>query len=69
MPPFPKNFEEPKFDKYKGKGNPKDHIRYLYAPCTEVTYDEIFDVYFLMQSHKTSYGLVCIFVEEYKILE
>lgn len=27
MLPFPPNFKIPKFDKYKGKGDPRDHIK------------------------------------------
>lgn len=37
MPPFPKHFEAPRFEKYRGKGNPVDHIRELCASCTELS--------------------------------
>jgi len=37
MPPFPKNFETPKFNKYKGKGDPRDHLREFYIACLEVS--------------------------------
>jgi len=36
MPPFPKNFETPKFDEYKGKGDPRDHLRDFYLAFLEV---------------------------------
>lgn len=40
MPPFPRNFEAPKFDKYKGKGDSRDHDREFYIACLEVAHDE-----------------------------
>lgn len=30
---FPPHFETPKFDKYKGKGDPRDHIREFFTSC------------------------------------
>lgn len=27
LTPYPLGFEIPKFDKYKGKGDPRDHVR------------------------------------------
>jgi len=36
MPPFPKHFEMQKFDKYKGKGDPQDHLREFHFACLEV---------------------------------
>lgn len=42
MPPFPKHFEAPNFEKYKGNGNPKDHIRAFFVACTEVSYEETY---------------------------
>ena len=42
MPPFPKHFEAPNFEKYKGNGNPKDHIRAFFTACTEVSYEETY---------------------------
>lgn len=41
MPPFPRNFEAPKFDKYKGKGDPRDHVQEFYMVFLEVSQDEI----------------------------
>lgn len=36
MPPFPRHFEAPRFEKYRGKGNPIDHIREFCASCTKL---------------------------------
>lgn len=36
--PFPKKKETPKFDKHKGRGDPKDHLKYFYIECKEVSY-------------------------------
>jgi len=41
-PPFPKNFETPKFDKYKGKGDPRDHLREFYIACLEVSNNDTY---------------------------
>jgi len=38
MIPFPSNFEVPKFDKYRGKGDPRDHIREFNTACLEVAH-------------------------------
>lgn len=40
IPPFPPHFETPKFDKYKGKGDPRDHIRELFTSCIEVAHED-----------------------------
>lgn len=50
MPPFPENFSVPKFDKYRGKGHPKDHIRELYASCMEIHYDDKYLMHLFPQS-------------------
>lgn len=42
MAPFPKWFEIPKFDKYCGIGNPKNHIRKFQVHCMEVAYDDTY---------------------------
>jgi len=42
MPPFPKYFETPKFDKYKGKGDPREHLREFYITFLEVYYDDTY---------------------------
>ncbi|XP_059070447.1 uncharacterized protein LOC131860098 [Cryptomeria japonica] len=42
MPPFPKRYKAPNFEKYKGNGNPKDHVQAFYTACIEVTYDETY---------------------------
>lgn len=36
MPPFPPHFEMPKFDRYQGKGDPREHIREFFTTCIEV---------------------------------
>lgn len=33
LQPFPKKFDMPKFDKYKGKGDQRDHVKYFYMAC------------------------------------
>lgn len=42
MKPFPKGFEIRKFDKYRGTGNPKDHIREFWVHCMEFAYDDTY---------------------------
>ena len=42
MKPFPKGFEIPKFDKYRGMGNPEDHIKEFQVHCMEVAYDNTY---------------------------
>lgn len=36
MTPFPPHFVTPKFDKYKGKGDPMAHIIEFFIACIEV---------------------------------
>lgn len=31
MVPFPRDMEVPKYDKYDGNGDPRDHVRHFYA--------------------------------------
>lgn len=31
--PFPKHFEMTRFDKYKGKGDPRHHVKQLFMAC------------------------------------
>lgn len=38
--PFPKHFEILKFDKYKGRGDPRDHLQEFYVHCQEVLYND-----------------------------
>ena len=38
--PFPSNFEPPKFEKYKGKGDPRDHVKEFFISCQEVAYSD-----------------------------
>lgn len=52
MIPFPSNFEVPKFDKYQGKGDPRDHIREFSATCLEVAHNDSY----LMQLFPRSLG-------------
>jgi len=42
MIPFPQNFTIPKFDKYKGKGDPKDHLREFYLAYFEVSHNDTY---------------------------
>jgi len=42
MIPFPKHFEIPKFDKFRGKGDPVTHIKEFYMHCQEVVYNDAF---------------------------
>lgn len=42
MPPFPRGFETPKFEKYRGKGDPRDHVREFHSACLEVTYEDTY---------------------------
>ncbi|GLJ58138.1 hypothetical protein SUGI_1421190 [Cryptomeria japonica] len=42
MPPFPTHFVMPKFDKYRGKGDPKAHIRQFFIACIEVVAEETY---------------------------
>ena len=42
MTPFPKHFEVPKFDKFRGKGDPITHIKEFYMHCQEVAHSDVF---------------------------
>jgi len=42
MTPFPPHFEIPQFDKYKGKGNPEDHLRAFFVACLDVADDDTY---------------------------
>lgn len=42
MIPFPPNFTIPKFDKYKGRGDLKDHLREFYFTCLEVAHNDTY---------------------------
>ena len=42
MVPFPKHFEIPKFDKFRGKGDLVTHIKEFYMHCQEVSYNDVF---------------------------
>ena len=37
MPPFPRHYEAPRFDKYPRKDNPLHHIQEFYASYTELS--------------------------------
>lgn len=38
--PFPSKFEIPKYEKYKGKGDPRDHIKEFFMASQEVSYSD-----------------------------
>lgn len=40
MPPFPPHFVVPKFDKYKGKGDPKAHTREFFTTFIELAQED-----------------------------
>lgn len=42
MTPFPKHFEIPKFDKFRGKGDPVTHVKEFFIHCQEVAYSDAF---------------------------
>lgn len=42
MSTFPPHFDLPKFDRYRGKGDPSDHIREFFTICIEVTYEDTY---------------------------
>lgn len=50
MVPFPQGFEIPKFDKYCGTRNPKDHIREFHVHYMEVAYDDSYLMWLFPQS-------------------
>ena len=39
---FPKYFEIPKFDKFRGKGDLVTHVKEFYMHCQEVAYNDVF---------------------------
>ena len=39
---FPKHFEVPKFDKFRGKSDPVTHVKESYMHCQEVAYNDVF---------------------------
>ena len=42
MVPFPKHFEIPKFDKFRGKGDLVTHMKEFYMHFQEVAYNDVF---------------------------
>ena len=42
MTSFPKHFEIPKFDKFRGKSDPVTHVKEFYMHCQEVAYNDVF---------------------------
>lgn len=42
MPPFPPHFETPRFNKYRGKGDPRDHVRELFTACIKVAHEDTY---------------------------
>ena len=42
MTPFPKHFEIPKFDNFRGKSDPVTHVKEFYMHCQEVAYNDVF---------------------------
>lgn len=42
MSPFSQYFETPKFDKYRGKGDPSDHVKEFFTPCIEVAHEDTY---------------------------
>lgn len=50
MPPFPWGFETPKFEKYRGKGDPTNHVREFHSACLEVTYEDTYLMHLFSQS-------------------
>jgi hypothetical protein len=70
--PFPKHFETPKFDKYRGKGDPVSHVKEFYMACQEVAYSDNFLMRLFPKSlggtalewfYKIPYGTVSTFAE------
>jgi len=52
MIPFPSRFEVPKFNKYRGKGDPRDHVKEFNAAFLEVEHNDTY----LMQLFPRSLG-------------
>lgn len=42
MSPFPPHFETPKFDKYRGKRDPRDHVKEFFTANIEVAHEETY---------------------------
>ena len=42
MTPFPKHFEIPKFDKFRGKSDVVTHVKEFYMHCQGVAYNDVF---------------------------
>lgn len=42
MLPFPTHFETPRFDKYRGKVDPQDHVREFFTACIYVAHDDTY---------------------------
>lgn len=42
MIPFPKNGEISKFDKYKWRGDPIEHLREFFVACMDVSYNDTY---------------------------
>lgn len=50
MVPFPPSFEIPKFDKYKGRRIPMDHVKEFNVMCMEVAYNGSYLMHLFLQS-------------------
>ena len=50
MPPFPRHFEAPRFQKYRGKGNPIDHIQEFCASCIKLSDEPTYLMRFFLHS-------------------
>lgn len=42
MPPFPQHFNIPNFKKYKGKGDPVEHVREFHTACMDFAFDHTY---------------------------
>lgn len=62
MPCSPPTFKVSKFDNYKGKGDPKYHIREFLSACIEVVYN---DTYLM---HLFPHSLIGQSMERFKCL-
>ena len=72
MVPFPKHFEIPKFDKFRGKGDFVNHIKEFYMQFQEVAYNDIFLMHLFSKSlvgptvewfYQIPYGTVSTFAQ------
>lgn len=50
MAPFPKHFEVPKFDKFRGKGDPITHVKEFFMHYQEVAYTDVFLIHLFSKS-------------------